>query len=72
MNDGSINNAGIAEGLIASLDQAATMIENGNTQTARRLLKSFIRRVEAQSGKQISTDAAQVLIEAAQAMINSL
>jgi hypothetical protein len=70
--DGSIDNEGIAEALNAFLEQAQAMIERGNTIAAEKILYAFINSVEGQSGRHITTDAAQALSDGAQSVIDGL
>jgi Tol biopolymer transport system component len=69
---GDITNAGIAKGLIATLNSALKALENGNVHTASNTLLAFINKVQAQSGKKISEDAAALLIEAANNILATL
>jgi hypothetical protein len=72
--DGSIDNEGIAETLNAILVQAQAMKETGNVLAAEKILNVFINSVEAQSqsGRLITTEAAQALIDGAQLVIDGL
>ena len=71
--DGSIDNKGIAQALHAHLRQAQAKIDKGDIMGAKKTLNRFIDFLEGpQSGKHITTDAAQTLIIKAQALINSL
>ena len=70
--DGSIENQGHAEALQGFLEQAQAMIDKGNTDAAKKILEAFINLVEAQSGKKISEEAAQILINSANTVIEGL
>jgi hypothetical protein len=69
---GDIDNAGIAKSLIATLNSALKAQENGNVHAANNTLLAFINKVQAQSGKHISEDAAALLIEAANNILATL
>lgn len=69
---GEITNAGIATSLTATLNSALQAQENGNTHAARNTLLAFINKVQAQSGKHISEEAAAFLIEAANQMLENM
>lgn len=56
---------GTANGLIAKLQDALTAIAAGDTATACDSLASFIKQCRAQSGKKLTTDQANQLINAA-------
>lgn len=70
--DESIDNEGIAEASHAFIEQAQARIDKGNVKAATNVLNAFINYVNAQSGKHISTEAAQALIDSAQTVINNL
>ncbi|MHC4974267.1 MAG: FIMAH domain-containing protein [Planctomycetota bacterium] len=70
--DGSISNRGIAEALQSLLHQAAAALDRGNGKAAANTLRAFQNLVEGQSGKHIDSDAAEVLIDMAQAVIDDL
>jgi hypothetical protein len=74
LDDGSIGNAGIAEAWHAFLQQAQAMMETGNAVAAESILNAFINSVQAQSqsGRHITAEAAQALIDSAQAVIDGL
>lgn len=67
-DDGSIDSTGIAEALGAFLDQAQAMIDRGDYSGAEKIIDSFMRFVEAQAGKHITTAAAQRLLGLASAL----
>ncbi|MDP2696317.1 MAG: Ig domain-containing protein, partial [bacterium] len=62
----------IEQGLFDKLNAAKSAIERGQNKTARNILKAFINLVNAQEGKKISNDQANILRTDAQALINSL
>ncbi len=68
--DGSIDSAGIAEGLFALLAQAEAHILRGNNTAATNSLNSFISQIEGKTPQHITTSAAQTLISMAQAVID--
>ena len=67
-----IANFGIANSLLAKLEAAAAAAERGQPATAIRILKAFAREVEAQAGKRLSPEIADVLLNDAAALIDSL
>ena len=62
----------IEQGLLDKLNSARSAIERNQNKTARNILKAFINLVNAQEGKKITTDQANILRTDAQALINSL
>ena len=62
----------IEQGLLDKLNAAKSAIERNQNKTARNILKAFINLVNAQDGKKITTDQANILRTDAQALINSL
>jgi hypothetical protein len=68
---GDITNAGIATSLTSILNSALQAQESGNTTAASNMLLAFINKVEAQSGKMISEEAAALFIESATLMIET-
>jgi hypothetical protein len=69
VNDGSIDNHGIANSLTVKLQHAADARAGGNCSLAANLYGAFINEVQAQSGKHVSADAAAILIADAQFLI---
>lgn len=69
---GQIDNRGIYNGLLGTLNKAQKALDKGNINLAVNLLNSFINEVQAQSGKHITSDAAAILIAEAQWIINSV
>jgi len=53
----------IETALVSIVDNAVKSLENGNDDAAIGQLQAFIRLVEAQRGKTISEEAADMLIE---------
>jgi parallel beta-helix repeat protein len=62
---------GIEKGLIALLEAALDALERGNETAAIGQLTGFIQYVEAQSGKKLTEEQAQMLIATAQRIIDS-
>jgi len=69
VNNGSINNNGIANSLLAKLSAAQNARSKGNCNEAANNYQAFINEVSAQSGKHISPTAAAILIADAQYLI---
>ena len=63
---------GINNSLNAKLNAAMAAMERGNTQAATNVLKALIHQVEAQRGKKITNEQADILVAAAQAIIDLL
>jgi CSLREA domain-containing protein len=63
---------GIENALLAKLNSALEAIEAGDTTEARESIQSFINQVRAQSGKKITADQSEVLIEAAEEILEAL
>ena len=70
--DGEIDNQGIVTSLLAKLDAAQKLIDDGKTDQAKSLLNAFINEVHAQSGKHITPEAAELLIESAEHILSNL
>lgn len=60
---------GIENSLISIADNALAALERGNDEVAVNILQAFINYVEAQSGKKISEEDANMLIEYANNVI---
>jgi len=60
---------GIENSLISKVENALKSIENGNVKAAINMLNAFINEVEAQSGKKISEEDADMLIQFAENVI---
>jgi len=63
---------GIVQSLDAKLEAAQRKLETGQLHVAINNLQAFIHEVEAQTGKHITPDAAELMIEDAQRIIASL
>ena len=63
---GEIGNAGVYNSLIKALEGVQKAIENGHANVAANRLNAFINKVEAQSGKKISEEAAADLLDGAE------
>jgi len=72
LQSGTIDSAGIANSLAVKLNAAQKKINQGNIKAAEKNLQAFINHVEAQSGKHITVEAADILIADAEYMIGSL
>jgi hypothetical protein len=71
-NEGKIDNQGIANSLTQKLENAQKDLDKGKIDTAINKLQAFINEVQAQSGKHITTEAADLLIADAQWVIAHL
>jgi hypothetical protein len=60
---GLIRNDGLANSLIKKLEAADAATARGGTAAAKNILNAFANEVLAQSGKQIKTDTAAILIQ---------
>lgn len=54
--------ARVAQSLLAKLDEARATAERGSTRAAANIVTSFINEVNAQRGKSITADAADMLV----------
>ncbi len=72
LSSGAIATEGVATSLISTLSNALSAQERGNVNAAENMLQAFINKVEAQAGKQISEDAAALLIDAAKQILNGM
>ena len=70
--EGQIKKAGIRDSLLDKLMTVQAYLDQGNIKAARNALQAFINTVKAQSGKSITTDAANFLITDAQWVIANL
>ncbi|MBI4691364.1 MAG: hypothetical protein HY754_14030 [Nitrospirae bacterium] len=57
--------------MISLLNNALDAKNNGNDQESDNIMQAFINQVETLSGKQISESAANILINAANYVVNS-
>ena len=71
-SEGKIDNSGIQNSLLKKLENAQKDIDKGKLDTAINKLQAFIAEVQAQSGKHITEDAANLLIADAQWVIDHL
>jgi hypothetical protein len=62
----------VESGLIEKLTNAEALIAQGKYKTAQNVLNAFIKQVNAQTGKTITTSQANELIVAAQQIIDSI
>lgn len=62
----------IEEGLTDKLDAAIKALNKGKKKTAINILNAFIKMVNAQRGKSITNEQAEVLIKAAQRILDSI
>ena len=72
LENGSIDNPGIASSLKSQLNQAYSLLQSGDYVQASRTLRAFQNHVQAQSGKHISSETAQKLIYLANKLDNSI
>jgi hypothetical protein len=70
--EGKITKATVRDSLLAQLTAVQKSIDAGNKKTAINQLNAFINLVKAQSGKAITTAAADLLIADARAVISTL
>ena len=71
-SEGEIDNQGIVNSLIAKLNAAQKLIEDGKIDQAKNILNAFINQVQAQSGKHITPEVADILIESAEHILSHL
>lgn len=72
VENGLIDNRGIARSLIAKLEACQKKIGTGQNETAVNILHAFIDHVQAQRGKHIDANFADELIEQANSFIKDL
>ena len=70
--EGEIDNQGIVTSLLAKLDVAQKLIEEGKIDQAKNTLNAFINEVQVQSGKHITPETAEILIESAEHILSDL
>ena len=68
-SEGKIDDNGVLNSLVKKLQGVQDSIKKGQTTAAINKLGAFINEVQAQSGKHITTDAANLLIADAQWVI---
>lgn len=71
-NDGQIHSKGVYNSLISKVDAAVNARDSGNTEAAINILEAFIHQVDAQSSKQIDSEAAEHMIQHATKAIEDL
>jgi len=71
-SEGEIDNQGIVTSLIAKLNVVQKLVEDGKIDQAENILNAFINEVQAQSGKHITPEAADILIESAEYILSHL
>jgi hemerythrin-like domain-containing protein len=71
-SEGKIDNHGIANSLTQKLENVQKDLDKGKVKNAISQLEAFINEVQAQSGKHITTEAANLLIADAQWVIAHL
>lgn len=64
-----VANKGVASGLVSKLSSAAAADKRGNTTASNNEIQAFIHQVEAQSGKSMTANQADMLITFAQALL---
>lgn len=72
LENGHIDNAGVATSLLAKLDAAQAALDRGQTSVAINNLKAFIQEVRAQGGVHIRPPHDEHLVRHAQAVIGAL
>jgi hypothetical protein len=70
--EGDISNSGTANSLTAILENALVAEEQGNTSAATGQLLAFINSTNARRGRSITDEAADALIQSAQALLNDM
>jgi len=68
-SEGQIDNRGIVKSLIAKLDVAQKLVDNGKLDEAKMVLEDFIVQVQELSGIHITPEAADILIKSAEYII---
>ncbi len=72
VDNGYIDNKGIARGLFAKLDAAQKAVDRNQPAVAINKLKAFIHEIDAQSGKHIASEHAAHMRMHAEAIIAAL
>jgi len=62
--------SGIEQSLLAKLNAATSAVEKGQIKTAQNILGAFVNDVQAQRGKKITSEQADVFLNDAQTLIN--
>ena len=63
-----VSQQGVANSLCAKLDAASAAAKRGQTNAAQNIMAAFVHEVEAQEGKHIPADKADVLVRLAQSL----
>lgn len=71
-SEGEISNQGIVNSLIAKLNVAQKLIDDGKVDQAKNILSSFISQVQNLSGIHITPEAADILIKSAEYILSHL
>jgi hypothetical protein len=71
-DEGKIDNKGIDNSLVKKLQGVLDALKRGQTTAAIDMLEAFVNEVQAQRGKHITIEAANLLIADAQWVINDL
>ena len=71
-SDGEVDNQGVVTSLLAKLEAAQTLIADEKIDRAKFILNAFINEVQAQSGKHMTADAAELLLQAAEYILSNL
>ena len=71
-SEGEIDNQGIVTSLLAKLNTAQKLIDDGKIDQAKNILEAFINEVKAQSGKHVTPEAADTLIKSAEHILSNL
>ena len=69
---GEIDNKGIAKSLIAKLNVAQKLVDEGKIDKAKTILEAFIQQVQNLTGIHITVEAADILIESVEYIISYL
>lgn len=72
LENGSIDNHGVANSLKSQLNEIYSLLEAGEYDKALAVLKAFKNHVRAQSGKHISSESAEKLIYLADKLVESI
>lgn len=67
---GDISDPGLSRSLLAKLDAAEAARDGGDTRSANGHVRAFMNAVKAQRGKHISTEAADLLLTDAAAVLD--
>jgi hypothetical protein len=67
-----VDKRGLAQSLVSQLASAKAAYQSGDIATTVSILTNFIQHVQAQTGKHITQEAAQVLVPMAQLLVQEL